>query len=63
MNLQKSLQIPAIASLSSPQFGANPFLLLAAMYPIYRPQLTSTEVSYRWRRRRHCVNLPVLRIK
>jgi hypothetical protein len=26
MNLRKSLQIPAIASLSSPQFDANPFL-------------------------------------
>jgi hypothetical protein len=31
----------AAASLSSPQFDANPFLLPAAMCPIYRPYLTS----------------------
>jgi hypothetical protein len=41
MSLRKSSQILAIASLSSPQFDANPFLPPAAMCPIYRPQLAS----------------------
>jgi hypothetical protein len=41
MNLRKSWQILAIASLSSPQFDANPFLPIAAMCPVYRPKLTS----------------------
>ena len=41
MNLRRSqrifVQIPALASLSSPHFDANPFLMGAAMCPIRRP--------------------------
>jgi hypothetical protein len=40
MNLRKSLQ--AMASLSSPQFDANPFLRRASMCPIYQPESPST---------------------
>jgi hypothetical protein len=36
LHLRKPEQIPAIASLSSPQLPANPFLVGAAMCPIYR---------------------------
>jgi hypothetical protein len=41
MNLRKSSQIPATASLSPPQFDANPFLPVTATCPIFGPQLTS----------------------
>jgi hypothetical protein len=40
MNLRKSLQ--AMASLSSPQFDANPFLRRASMCPIDQPASPST---------------------
>jgi hypothetical protein len=36
MNLRRSSQILAIASLSLPQLNANPFLGMAAMCPILR---------------------------
>jgi hypothetical protein len=39
MNLRNQAQNLAIASLSSPQFDANPFLPPAAMCPFYRCKL------------------------
>jgi hypothetical protein len=39
MKLHKSSQMPALASLSSPQFDANPFLPPAAMCPFCWPCL------------------------
>src|SRR5258707_11356614 len=58
MNLREQKQILAIASLSSPQFAANPFLLIAAMCPIYGLRLTSLAWRYRWHQRRGYGNLP-----
>jgi hypothetical protein len=63
MNLRKSSQIPAIASLSSPHLDANPFLADSGNVPDFAALTRSRGVSYRWRRDCDYGNLPDIRIK
>jgi hypothetical protein len=63
MSFRKSLQIPAIASLSSPQFDANPFLPDSDDVPGLSALIRLDGASRRWRRARGYGNLPDIRIK
>src|SRR5438128_6664400 len=54
----KSLQILAIASLSSPHFGANPLIPRSGKLPAFFGLIDISIVEYRWSARRHCEILP-----
>jgi hypothetical protein len=62
MKLRKSSQIPALASLSSPQFDANPISAASGNVPVLLALPCFAAVSSRWRRRCRYGNLPDIRI-
>jgi hypothetical protein len=63
MNLRKQEQIPAIASLSSPQFDAKALYAGGDNVPDKLALTGSAEPTWRWRPHRLCGNLPDIRIK
>jgi hypothetical protein len=56
-------QILAIASLSSPQFDANPFSVASGNVPDLPARTHVKDRAYRWRRRLGYENLLAFRIK
>jgi hypothetical protein len=63
MRLRKPSQIPAIASLSSPQFDAKAISVGRGNVPDLPASNHCIGASSRWYRRRDYGNLPVIRIK